>query len=92
MVRRSAFLYSQRYGEFSYGEEHPFKPLLYRLTHDWRRLDESSSFRQPGQCLRVRGRCWAIHDGILGRPWDAVEMYKVIGHHAGVDTFPDRSL
>lgn len=34
MTQRSAFLYSQRFGEFSYGEDHPFKLLRYRLAHE----------------------------------------------------------
>ncbi len=58
----------------------------------WRRLDGSSPFRQPGMGETVRGRSWAIHDGILGHHWDAVSMYKVVGRHAGVDTFPDRHI
>ncbi len=55
-----------------------------------RRLNGSSPFRCPGQEDSVRGRSWAIHDGILGRPWDGVRIYKVPGVHAGVDTFPGR--
>ncbi len=34
MTRRSAFVYSQRFGEFSYGDEHPFKVLRYRLAYE----------------------------------------------------------
>lgn len=34
MTQRSAFLYSRRFGEFSYGEDHPFKVLRYRLAFD----------------------------------------------------------
>lgn len=34
MTQRSAFLYSQRFGEFSYGDDHPFKVLRYRLAFD----------------------------------------------------------
>lgn len=54
------------------------------------RLDGSTPFRQPGQERTVRGRSWAIHDGIMGEPWDEVQIYKVIGVHAGINTFPDR--
>jgi hypothetical protein len=53
----------------------------------FRRLDGSSPFRQPGMEKTVRGRSWAIHDGIMDRPWDEVRMYKKIGAHAGIDTF-----
>lgn len=55
-----------------------------------RRLDGSSPFRQPGMECTVRGRSWAIHDGILERPWDGVKIYKVPGVDSGVDTFPGR--
>lgn len=53
------------------------------------RLDGSTPFRQPGAGKMIRGRSWAIHDGILGQPWADVRMYKRIGRHAGISTFPD---
>jgi hypothetical protein len=56
------------------------------------RLDGSTPFRMPGQECTVRGRSWAIHDGILDEPWDEVQIYKMIGVHAGIDTFPGREL
>ena len=43
----------------------------------------------PGQT--VRGRAWAIHDGILevlDERWDKIRMVKQIGRYAGVETFP----
>jgi hypothetical protein len=40
----------------------------------------------------VRGRSWAIHDGILERSWDGVRIYKVSGVDAGIDTFPGRTF
>jgi hypothetical protein len=52
-------------------------------------LDGSTPFRQPGFDKTVRGRSWAIHDGLLGEPWSNVKMYKRIAHHAGVCTFPN---
>jgi hypothetical protein len=52
------------------------------------RLDGSTPFRQPDAWRTVRGRSWAIHDGILGEPWHGIRMYKRVGHCAGVDTFP----
>jgi hypothetical protein len=52
-------------------------------------LDGSTPFRQPGAERSVRGRSWAIHDGILGEPWADVRMYKRIGHCADVCTFPN---
>ncbi len=57
----------------------------------YRRLDGSTPFRQPGAEKTVRGRSWAIHDGILGEPFTHVGMYKRIDIHAGVCTFPNAS-
>lgn len=54
------------------------------------RLDGSSQFRTRGMERTVRGRSWAIHDGILDEPWDEVQIYKMIGVHAGINTFPRR--
>lgn len=55
-------------------------------------LDDSTPFRRPEQWPTVRGRAWAIHDGILdtiNMNWDGIRMSKRLGRHAGVDTFPD---
>lgn len=67
------------------------------------KLDGSTPFRMPGMDRTVRGRSWAIHDGVLDEPWDdlavdkildepweEIKIYKIIGVHAGVNTFPDR--
>lgn len=51
-------------------------------------FDGSSPFRMPSLWKHIRGRSWAIHDGILGEPFGDIRMYKQIGHHAGIDTFP----
>lgn len=51
------------------------------------RLDGSTPFRMPGRHGSVRGRSWAIHDGILDGPWESPKMYKTIGVHAGASTF-----
>src|SRR6266702_3299512 len=57
------------------------------------RLDGSTPFRRPGFAQTVRGRSWAIHDGVLGEPFGqgptGVKMYRVPGRAAGVTTFPD---
>jgi hypothetical protein len=53
------------------------------------RLDGSTPFRRPGAEKTVRGRSWAIHDGILGEPYADYHMYKQVGKQAGVSTFPD---
>ncbi len=55
-----------------------------------RRLDGSTPFRMPGMDRTVRGRSWAIHDGIMDEPWDGVRIYKMVGASAGINTFPDR--
>jgi hypothetical protein len=55
----------------------------------FQRLDGSTPFRQPGAEKTVRGRSWAIHDGILGEPYTDYHMYKHVGKHAGVSTFPN---
>lgn len=58
----------------------------------FRRLDGSTPFRRPGMEKSVLGRSWAIHDGIMDEPWDGVRIYKTVGVHAGVDTFPAREI
>jgi acetoin utilization protein AcuC len=49
-------------------------------------LDRSTPFRCPEAAGRIRLRSWAIHDGILGEPFNNVTMYKHIGKSAGVST------
>ena len=56
------------------------------LLHE--RLDGSTPFRQPDAWRTIRGRSWAIHDGILEEPWHGIKMYKRVGRRARVDTFP----
>jgi hypothetical protein len=54
-------------------------------------LDDRSPFRKRDQAASVRGRAWAIHDGILDaidQRWDKIRMVRQIGRHAGVETFP----
>ncbi|MFC2029890.1 hypothetical protein ACFLWA_04075 [Chloroflexota bacterium] len=51
-------------------------------------LDSSTPFRQPDAWRTVRGRSWAIHDGVLGEPWDDIKMVKFVGRDASMDTFP----
>lgn len=52
---------------------------------------DGSTFRKPEQWNNVRGRAWAIHDGILDvleTNWDKLRMVKQCGKHAGAETFP----
>jgi hypothetical protein len=51
-------------------------------------LDGSSPFRHPEAGRTVRGRSWALHDGVGGSAWGGVKMYKASDQHARMDTFP----
>ncbi|MEO8607673.1 MAG: hypothetical protein ABI690_07330 [Chloroflexota bacterium] len=53
------------------------------------KLRADRDFRNQDTWRTIRGRSWAIHDGILGHPFTGFQMYKRIGIHAGVNTFPD---
>jgi hypothetical protein len=55
----------------------------------YQKLDSDRVFRQPDAWKSIRGRSWAIHDGILGHPYTGFQMYKRIGIHAGVNTYAD---
>ena len=82
----------ERYG-FSYIRGHQ---EMLRIDHEFRpggelysKLSVDRTFRNLDAWRTVRGRSWAIHDGILGHPFTGFQMYKRIGVHAGVNTFPD---
>ncbi len=51
-------------------------------------LDGSSPFRSREAARTVRGRSWALHDGLAPSAWGGVKMYRVAGRPAGVSTFP----
>ena len=56
-------------------------------------LDGSSAFRHADAALTVRGRSWALHDGVGSELWGGanvggVKMYRAAGRHAGINTFP----
>jgi GNAT superfamily N-acetyltransferase len=53
------------------------------------RLDGSTAFRMPEAAGTVRGRSWAIRDGILKEPWQVPRLYKIVGQSMGRPTFPD---
>ncbi len=53
------------------------------------KLDGSTPFRQPEAADSIRLRSWAIHDGVLGEPFNRVTMYKRVGKHAGISTSPN---
>ena len=86
----SAILYERRGCGYIMGRE------IMELIHEQfsqtgtltRGLDGATPFRAPGAGLTVRGRSWALHDGVSGHAWGGVKMYKAAGRHAGVNTFP----
>lgn len=51
-------------------------------------LSNDNPFRSKDAWETVRGRSWAIHDGILGHPYTGFQMYKRLGVNAGINTFP----
>jgi len=61
-----------------------------------RRLDGSTPFRNRGFHETIRGRSWAIHDGILDGAeddiladgWISPRMYRMTGEHHSECTFP----
>jgi len=55
----------------------------------YNKLSANRVFRQPDFWKTIRGRSWAIHDGILGHPFTGFQMYKRIGIHAGITTVSD---
>ena len=89
----SAWLFERR--GFAYVHGHK---LMDDIQHEfqtggvlYKSLDEASAFLKRYQAHTVRGRAWAIHDGILeslNLRWDKIRMVKQIGRHAGVETFP----
>lgn len=90
MFYHNAILY-ERYG-FGYAVGQEEMERIHREFQPggtlYARLDSSTPFRQPGAERTVRGRSWAIHDGILGEPWRAPRMYKRVGEDQRVSTFP----
>ena len=90
----SAWIFEKR--GFAYSKGHQLMDTIHKEFQPGgelhKALDGSTPFRQPDQWKTVRGRAWAIHDGILkviDRKWDDLKMIKQVGRHAGVNTFPD---
>lgn len=58
------------------------------------KMDNSTPFRQKGMERTVRGRSWAIHDGVyvetFGQEWESPMMYKTLGQENRMNTFPDQ--
>ncbi|MCS7247237.1 MAG: hypothetical protein NZ840_03245 [Anaerolineales bacterium] len=79
----------ERYG-FNYAKG---RKLMERIQQGFspggdllQKLDLSTPFRRPEAAQSIRLRSWAIHDGILGEPFNNVTMYKYVGKSAGVNT------
>ena len=92
----SAWVFERR--GFAYVRGHKLMDDIHREFQPGGALSEcldpagGSAFRKRDQANTVRGRAWAIHDGILEAldlRWDKIRMVKQIGRHAGVQTFPD---
>lgn len=84
IFERYGFNYLRGYKEMC-SIDHQFRPGgdLYL------KLSNNQVFRHEDNWKSVRGRSWAIHDGILGHPFTGFQMYKRLGTHAGICTFPD---
>jgi hypothetical protein len=58
----------------------------------YERLDDSTPFRRKGMDRSIRGRSWAIHDGVFleafGEEPESPIMYKILGKDFKVNTFP----
>jgi hypothetical protein len=67
-----------KYINEEFSEDGDFFPLL----------NYSTPFRVPEAINSIRLRSWAIHDGLLGEPYDRVTMYKQVGKSASVTTTP----
>jgi len=52
-------------------------------------LDSKYPFRHPDAWRTVRGRSWAIHDGLLGHPFTGFQMYKRVRIESDINSFPD---
>lgn len=93
LTYHAAWLF-ERHG-FAYMRGHSLMNTIQREFQPGGRLqqalDGSSPFRQAQQADSVRGRAWAIYDGILatlGKEWAEVQMIKLCGRHAQVNTLP----
>jgi hypothetical protein len=86
----SAWVFERR--GFAYVRGHRLMDTIHKEFQPGERLhralDGSSPFRRPDQWDTVRGRAWAIHDGILETiDCAGIAACQQVGRHAGVETF-----
>jgi hypothetical protein len=60
----------------------------------YEKLDDSTPFRRKGMERSIRGRSWAVNDGILldafDEEWESPVMYRILGKDFKINTFPDQ--
>lgn len=60
----------------------------------YEKLDNSTPFRRKGMEQSVRGRSWAIYDGIyldaFDEEWESPVMYRTLEKDFKINTFPDQ--
>jgi hypothetical protein len=90
----------ERYG-FSYFSRYREMKRIHELFLPGRslfnKLDQRSTFYNPGLAQTIRGRSWAIHNGILTEiddnlleeGWVSPVMYRMVGKPRSMITFPD---
>jgi hypothetical protein len=89
----SAWVFEKR--GFAYMRGHKLMDTIHQEFQPGGALNkalDNSPFRKQDQWNSVRGRAWAIHDGILEvieTNWDKLRMVKQVGKHSGANTFPN---
>jgi hypothetical protein len=89
----SAWVFEKR--GFAYMRGHKLMDTIHQEFQPGGALNkalDNSPFRKQDQWNNVRGRAWAIHDGILEAletNWDKLRMVKQVGKHSGANTFPN---
>ena len=104
-IRLEALFYHNAitYERFGFSYFDGFKQM--KRIHDlfqpggklFEKLDASTPFRKPEFSRTVRGRSWAIHDGILTEidddlfegGWESPVMYRMVEKPRAMVTFPD---
>jgi hypothetical protein len=60
----------------------------------YEKLDDSTPFRRKEFERTIRGRSWALYDGIsldaFDEEWEGPIMYKILGKDFRINTFPDQ--